>query len=182
VATIPSYLYACREVVLRVVQGDEVELPPNPTINAKVQSILMEGSNLGEKVTCKSSKVGRNARASSRCCLNHVIVMDNVQIGENCVLQISTLGAGCVIGKNCDLNDCQAALGQRVPTGTKEKGGSLMDGCSVVVPIELSYVRDLPRRGHLCRRQAFSLSSFSSLSSTLGSGRDCMIQTGNYPQ
>jgi NDP-sugar pyrophosphorylase family protein len=128
VATIPSYLYACREVVSRVVQGDaKVELPPNTTVNAKFQSILMEGATLGEKVTCKSSTVGRNAKVSSRCRLNNVIVMENVEIGENCVLQNSILGAGCVIGENCNLNDCQVAPGKQVPTGTKEKGESLID-------------------------------------------------------
>ena len=52
--------------------------------------------------------------------------MDDVTVGENCVLQNSVLGTGSIVGDNCNLNDCQVGPGATVPTGTKEKGDSFM--------------------------------------------------------
>ena len=129
--SIPSYLYACREVVALAVAGNEanpcVSLPPNSTVNAKFNSVVLQDATLGEKVTCKASTIGRRSKLSAKCRLNNVVVMDDVTVRDNCILQNSILGAGCTIGENCNLNDCQVAPGKVVPAGTKEKGESLMD-------------------------------------------------------
>ena len=131
VSTIPSYLYACREVVTRAVDGDNsnpcVALPPNTTVNSYSHSIVLQDATLGEKLTCKSSTIGRRSRLSAKCRLNNVVLMDDVIVRDNCILQNSILGKGCIIGENCNLNDCQVAPGKVVPAGTKEKGESLMD-------------------------------------------------------
>lgn len=132
--TIPSYLYACREVANRAIDDDQnktknpcVYLPPKTTVNAKFHSIILEGATLGDKVTCKSSTVGRRCLINAKCRLNNVVAMDDVTVRDNCILQNSILGSGCTIGENCNLNDCQVAPGKDVPAGTKEKGESLMD-------------------------------------------------------
>jgi NDP-sugar pyrophosphorylase family protein len=135
--TIPSYLYACREVVTHAVEEDvdgstsnpcgAPFFPPNTTINARSQTIVLEDATLGEKVTIKSSTIGRSCKISAKCRLNNVVLMDNVVVKDNCILQNSILGKGCTIGENCNLNDCQVAPGKVVPAGTKEKGESFMD-------------------------------------------------------
>jgi translation initiation factor eIF-2B subunit gamma len=128
--TIPSYLYACREVVSKAVTYDKkkenpgVSLPPKTTVNTKFNSIVLEGAVLGEKVTCKSSVIGRSSTLAPKCRLNNVVVMDHVTVGENCVLQNSILGRGCKVGENCNLNDCQVTANKVIPAGTKEKGES----------------------------------------------------------
>jgi translation initiation factor eIF-2B subunit gamma len=135
--TVPSYLFACREVVTRAVEDVDdtsnlcVAFPPNTTINARSQTIVLEDATLGEKVTIKSSTIGRFSKISAKCRLNNVVLMDKVVVKENCVLQNSILGKGCTIGENCNLNDCQVAPGKVVPAGTKEKGESLMDATLV---------------------------------------------------
>jgi len=131
-STIPSYLYACREVVMKAVEDNTaknpcVALPEGATLNSKFLTIILKDSELGDKVQCKSCSIGRNVIVSAKCRLNNVVVMNNVRVGENCVLQNSILGEGCTIGENCNLNDCQVPPGKTVPAGTKEKGESFMD-------------------------------------------------------
>jgi translation initiation factor eIF-2B subunit gamma len=57
--------------------------------------------------------------------------MNNVQLGDNVVLQNTIVGVGAVIGDNCSLNDCQVAAGMNVVSGTKEKGEVLIDTAAV---------------------------------------------------
>mmetsp|Transcript_34694 Transcript_34694/g.70156 ORF Transcript_34694/g.70156 Transcript_34694/m.70156 type:complete len:257 (+) Transcript_34694:1353-2123(+) len=129
-STIPAYLYGCREIVANAaVAGTEVQktiFPEGTQVNSKFQSILLPSSTVGEKVTLKSSTVGKGTKLGSRCRLNNVVIMDGASVGDNCILQNSVVGAGCVIGENCNLNDCQVAPGAEVPSLTKEKGESFM--------------------------------------------------------
>jgi translation initiation factor eIF-2B subunit gamma len=129
-STIPSYLYACREVVAKAMEDETnpcVALPEGASLNSKFFSAILRDSEMGDKVQCKSCTIGRNVRLSAKCRLNNVVVHDNVTVGENCVLQNSILAEGCSIGENCNLNDCQVPPGKSVPAGTKEKGESFMD-------------------------------------------------------
>lgn len=131
-STIPSYLYACKEVMKKALEDEDrnnpcLFLPPKTRTNDKFHWIALEGSEMGEKVQCRSTTVGRLSKLSAKCRLNNVVVMDNVSIGENCVIQNSIIGAGCKIDEKCSLNDCQVAPGKLVPAMTKEKGESLID-------------------------------------------------------
>ena len=129
-ATIPAYLYGCREVVAEATKAGadvhKVVFPDGTQVNSKFQSIILPESSISEKVTLKSSTVGKGAKLGGRCRLNNVVIMDGASIGDNCILQNSVLGAGCVIGENCNLNDCQVAPGAEVPSLTKEKGESFL--------------------------------------------------------
>jgi len=141
--TIPSYVYACREVAnqaitaskTKTVNADETNgkktekhdigilyLPQDSTVNTKFKTITLPDTTLGEKVQVKSSTIGRGVKIGDRCRLNNVVVHDNVTIGENCVLQNSVLSAGCSVGDNCNLNDCQVRSKSNVVKGTKAKG------------------------------------------------------------
>jgi translation initiation factor eIF-2B subunit gamma len=131
-STIPSYLYACKEVMNGALQDEHgtnpcLFLPPKTKKNEKFHWIALDGLEAGEKIQCRSSTIGRRSKLGDRCKLNNVVVMDDVTIGENCVIQNSIIGAGCVIGEKCSLNDCQVAPGKAVPPLTKEKGESLVD-------------------------------------------------------
>jgi translation initiation factor eIF-2B subunit gamma len=123
--TIASFLYACKEVVAN---GATLTMPPESKWNGKFQSLMLEGSTLGAKVTTKSSVVGKDCQLGSKCRLNNVVIMDNVTIGENCSLQNTVIGSGARLGNNCSLNDCQIGPGKELPAGTKEKGESFMVG------------------------------------------------------
>mmetsp|Transcript_9241 Transcript_9241/g.26007 ORF Transcript_9241/g.26007 Transcript_9241/m.26007 type:complete len:665 (-) Transcript_9241:104-2098(-) len=129
-ATIPAYLYGCREVVAEAAKaGADVHkavFPDGTQVNSKFQSIVLPESSVGEKVTLKSSTVGKGAKLGGRCRLNNVVILDGASVGDNCILQNSVLGAGCIIGENCNLNDCQVAPGAEVPSLTKEKGESFL--------------------------------------------------------
>jgi len=131
-STIPSYLYACKEVITRALDDQDGQnpclfLPPKTNTNDKFYWIALEGSEMGAKVQCRSSTIGRRSKLSDKCRLNNVVVMDDVTIGESCVIQNSIIGSGCVIAEKCSLNDCQVAPGKTVPPMTKEKGESLID-------------------------------------------------------
>lgn len=129
-STIPAYLYGCREIVVDATKAGadvhKIIFPEGTQVNSKFHSILLPGSTVGEKMTLKSSTVGKGAKLGGRCRLNNVVIMDGASVGDNCTLQNSVLGAGCVIGDNCTLNDCQVAPGVEVPSLTKEKGESFM--------------------------------------------------------
>lgn len=131
-STVPSYLYACREVMTRALEDPDgknpcLTLPPKTKKNEKFHWIALEDSMFGEKVQCRSSTIGRRSKVSDRCKLNNVVVLDDVLIGENCVIQNSIIGSGCVLGEKCSLNDCQVSTGVIVPPMTKEKGESFID-------------------------------------------------------
>jgi hypothetical protein len=129
-ATIPAYLYGCREVVAEAAKaGTDVHkavFPEGTQVNSKFQSVILPETSIAEKVTLKSSTVGKGAKLGARCRLNNVVIMDGAIVGDNCILQNSVLGAGCVVGDNCNLNDCQVAPGGEVPSLTKGKGESFM--------------------------------------------------------
>ena len=121
----PSYLYACRELVKN---GSNATLPPNSKWNGKFHSLVMEGATIGTKINMKSAVVGKACTLGPKCRLNNVVIHDNVTIGENCSLQNTVIGSGAVLGNNVSLNDCQVGSMKEIPAGTKEKGESFMVG------------------------------------------------------
>mmetsp|Transcript_14613 Transcript_14613/g.27478 ORF Transcript_14613/g.27478 Transcript_14613/m.27478 type:complete len:658 (-) Transcript_14613:42-2015(-) len=132
--TIPSYMYACREVVTRAIASSAVTtnqtknefgalyLPEGTTIDDKFNCVVLPDTVIGEKVQIKSCTIGRGVSIGNRCRLNNVVVHDNAVIGENSILQNSTLSEGSIIGMNCNLNECQIGIRAEVPVGTKAKG------------------------------------------------------------
>lgn len=133
--TIASYMHASREVVSQVsaIAADQssntkinsksgnpcLQIPPKTLVRSNFHTILLPGSNIGDKVTLKSTTVGFNCKLGNKCRFNNVIVMDNVTIGDNVILQNSIVGAGCTIGDNCNLNDCQVASGMEISSDRK---------------------------------------------------------------
>ena len=153
--TIPSYLYACREMVAHAVKtknGDSTNSSKsrqstsnnnkktgksttesntlscldNVRLDSKNNSMFLAGASLGDKVQVKSCTIGKNVKIGNRCRLNNVVVMDNAVIGDNCVLQNSVVSSNCSVGDNCNLNDCQLGPGASVSSGTKTKAESFM--------------------------------------------------------
>ena len=133
--TIPSYLHANKEFANAVCQlPNEVTtqgmtaldmiVPTATQVNRKFSSLLLPGTQTGQKVTFKSAVVGRNCKLGNKSRLNNVVLMDHVTIGDNVVLQNSIIGAGCSIGDNSNLNDCQVC--KDLPAGTKEKSESFL--------------------------------------------------------
>ena len=122
---IQSYLFANKETVAN---GSTLKMPSESKWNGKFQSLVLQGSTLGAKVTMKSSIVGSDCKLGGKCRLNNVVIMDNVTIGENCSLQNTIIGSGSKLGNNTSLNDCQVGPGKELPAGTKEKGESFMVG------------------------------------------------------
>lgn len=140
--TIPSYMYACREVVAKAINSSAVVhgtslsqlskskksdfgtlcIPEGTLVDEKFNCLVLPDAIIGEKVQIKSCTIGNGVSIGNRCRLNNVVVHDNVVIGENTILQNSTLSKGCVIGMNCNLNECQVGIGAEVPVGTKAKG------------------------------------------------------------
>lgn len=126
--TIPSYLFACKEVVAR---GSSLAMPPNSKWNGKFHSLVLEGSTLGAKLTMVDCVVGKSCQIGAKCRFKNVVIMDSVVIGEGCSLQNTVVGAGVELGANCSLNDCQVGPGKHLPANTKEKGESFMVGDAI---------------------------------------------------
>jgi len=147
--TIPSYLYACREMASRYCLMSDVAavniknqtlpsssssstttatyfetLPKGSIIDRKTQSILLPDVSLADKVQIKSCTLGARSKVGAKSRLNNVVIMDDVVIGENCVLQNSVVSSHCIIGENSNLNDCQVGPKAVVSPGTKAKGES----------------------------------------------------------
>lgn len=134
--TIASYLHACREVLTKAIttpqEGKDVKhnknagvkLPKETSVRGKFNSILLPWAATGDKVTFKSTCVGRRCKLGNKCRLNNVVIMDDVTIGDNVILQNSIIGSGAKIGDNCNLNDCQVSPGKDIPSGEKAKGES----------------------------------------------------------
>ena len=139
--TIPSYLYACREMASRACTTPEhvvnkknptatsssipfATLPHGTVIDTKTHSILLPDASMEDKVQIKSCTVGHRSKIGAKSRLNNVVIMDDVVIGENCVLQNSVISTGCIIGENSNLNDCQVGPKAMVSSGTKAKGES----------------------------------------------------------
>ena len=137
--TIASYMHASREVVKQAsiaagaggsssggTSGKEanpcLQLPSKTLVRSNFHTILLPGAAVGDKVTLKSTTVGRNCKLGNKCRLNNVVLMDDVTIGDNVVMQNSIVGFKCTIGDNCNLNDCQVASGTEISSGEKAKG------------------------------------------------------------
>ena len=137
--TIASYMHASREVVKQAsitagAGGSSssdtygkganpcLKLPPKTLVRSNFHTILLPGAAVGDKVTLKSTSVGRNCKLGNKCRLNNVVLMDSVTIGDNVVMQNSIVGSKCSIGDNCNLNDCQVAPGTEISSGEKAKG------------------------------------------------------------
>jgi hypothetical protein len=122
---VPSYVYACREVVTQAIKMKSPTtlplFPKGASVDKKFNSITLQNSSLGDKVQIKSSTIGKNVTVGNRCRLNNVIVMDDVTIGNNCMIQNSILSKGCKVADNCSLNDCQLGPNCSLSVVTKAK-------------------------------------------------------------
>jgi len=140
--TINAYLYANREVAHQVSAiaavhhtSSDQKAPPNPclalpegaSVKPKFHSVLLPGTTVGDKVTFKSSVVGRNCQLGAKCRLNNVVLQDNVTLGDNIILQNTVVGHHATLAENCNLNDCQVAPGMSLPAGTKQKGEAFVN-------------------------------------------------------
>jgi hypothetical protein len=148
-SSIPAFLHASKELVSQVIAASGganpaplsssssraisanpcLFVPLNSTIRAKSQSVILPETThdmLGDKLTFKSTIVGRYCKLGNKCRLNNVVLFDNVTLGDNCIIQNTIVGPGAVIGDNCSLNDCQVAPGKVVAAGTKHKGEALL--------------------------------------------------------
>jgi len=126
--SIPAYLYACREFLLRASSLDvvrTVHLTPDCQLQTKYRSVLLKGTSVGEKLKLQNSTVGARCKIGARCKLNNVVLLDDVIVGDNCVLQNSVVGAKAIVRDNCSLNDCQIGQGVEVEKGRKLKGESV---------------------------------------------------------
>jgi len=148
--TIPSYLYACREVVHHLLQRPApaqlvdsssdadafkscfAPFPKGAKLMTKFNTVVLGGetttSVVGDKVTLKSSTVGPNVTIGSKSKLNNVVVMEGAVVGEHCTLQNSVIGSGAVIGEGVSFNDVQVGFGVTVAGGVKLKGESVARG------------------------------------------------------
>ena len=131
--TVPSYLVACREIATLGLADSRkgvnpcLFFPTGAVLNAKFNSVIMKGAEVGEKNLIKSSVLETGTKLGAKCKLNNAVVMSNTTIGENVILQNAVVGEGCIIGENCSLSYVRIARGKVIAPGTKEKGDLSMD-------------------------------------------------------
>lgn len=147
--TLAAYLYANREMAHQISAIDYVHtaapstpqqhavlatklnpcliLPAGASVKPKFHSVLLSECTVADKVTFKSSVVGRSCTLGANCRLNNVVLHDNVTVGDNTILQNTVVGSNSSIAENCNLNDCQVCSGKTLPSGTKKKGEAFTD-------------------------------------------------------
>lgn len=142
--TIAAYLYANREIARQVsaiaavhtssahnseqiTSNPCLALPAGASVKPKFHSLLLSNCTVADKVTFKSSVVGRNCKLGANCRLNNVVLQDNVTVGDNTILQNTVIGSNSSVAENCNLNDCQVCPGKSLSAGTKKKGEAFID-------------------------------------------------------
>lgn len=143
--TIPSYMYANREVThaasidaaVHIPTSSSFEfssmtptrlfLPPGATVKTKFHAIILPNTTVADKATLKSCVIGHNCTIGANCRFNNVVLHDNVTVGDHTILQNTVVASRGIIGEHCNLNDCQVAADTTIPPGTKKKGESLLD-------------------------------------------------------
>lgn len=81
-----------------------------------LDSLIGEGSKIGDKALVKRSVIGRNCHIGEKSKITNSIIMDNVKIGEGVIIQGSIICSGSNLNEKTELKDCLVCYDQDVTT------------------------------------------------------------------
>ncbi|KAI5948907.1 GCD1 [Candida theae] len=89
-------------------------------------SIVGDGTELGEKTNVKRSVVGHNCTIGKKVRITGSLILDNVTIGDDVQLENCIIGHHVKIQPKSKLINCNVESTNDVPTGTQAKGDTLL--------------------------------------------------------
>ena len=103
---------------------------PSVRLNRSIvgqDSMVGEGSSIGEKVMIKKSIIGRHCIIKEKVKITNSIVMDYSVIEEGCSITGSVVSSHVEIGEKCDVKDSVVAGGQKINPMGKYNNESVME-------------------------------------------------------
>lgn len=91
-----------------------------------IDSLIGEGTQLGEKTNVKRSVVGSNCIIGKRVKLTGTLVLNNVTIEDDAQLENCIIGNGALIRSKVKLTNCNVESTNEVAKGTQSKGDTLL--------------------------------------------------------
>lgn len=96
------------------------------TANVGADSIVAEGTTLGERTNVKRSVVGRGCVIGKRVKLTGCVILDGVSIGDDVLLENTIVGNDAVIHNKAKLVNCNVESTHEVAQGMHAKGDTLL--------------------------------------------------------
>ncbi|KAL2700658.1 hypothetical protein AAEP93_007477 [Penicillium crustosum] len=93
---------------------------------SKTDCLLGSNVTVEEHSVIKESCIGPNSKICSGARIMGCVILDNVVIGERCVLTGCVVGSGSYIGNDSVLRDCEIQEGNVVPEQTEAKNEKFM--------------------------------------------------------
>ena len=90
-------------------------------------SIVGEGTTLGDKTVVKRSVIGRNCVIGEKVKITNSILMDNVFVSEGVVIQGSVLCNNIKINQKSEFKDCLIGYNQDIITTGKYSNETIQD-------------------------------------------------------
>lgn len=127
---LPVYMEANRhflKIQARELAGGKPAAPKDKTMaNVGADSIVAEGTKLGERTNVKRSVVGSNCVIGKRVKLTGCVILDGVTIGDEVQLENTIVGHSAIIHNKCKLTNCNVESTHEVAQGTSAKGDTLL--------------------------------------------------------
>ncbi|XP_056389088.1 translation initiation factor eIF-2B subunit gamma [Hyla sarda] len=123
VNSLAMYIEANKQVPQSSICSEEPRVHPTAEITDKLMvgadSMIGEQTKIGEKTSVKHSLVGTKCIIKERAKITNCIIMNDVTIGDSCILQGSVICNKADIHSSADIKDCLLGSGQRI--NSKEK-------------------------------------------------------------
>lgn len=130
-----SYLETNRQM-LNMIQETDPKMLDNldPTVNVvndAQQTGISQQSQIGEKTVLmaqsnvKKSLIGFNCKIGKKVKITGSIILDNVEIEDNCIIENCIIGYDCIIKKKSKMVNCQVEGGYVIPESSMFKGEML---------------------------------------------------------
>ncbi|RWS26852.1 translation initiation factor eIF-2B subunit gamma-like protein [Leptotrombidium deliense] len=122
-----SYVEANKQLPRNMIEHSVT--PSTPTSKAQIgpDCIIGKDTVFGDRCAVKKTVIGRNCNIQGKVKLVNCVVMDNVEIEENCSIQGSIICSGVHIGHSSEIKDCVIASKQNVVAFAKFSNEVIMD-------------------------------------------------------
>ncbi|XP_065827922.1 translation initiation factor eIF2B subunit gamma-like isoform X2 [Oscarella lobularis] len=124
--TVPFYMEANRQIAKQTSVHSTATIKPKSQVGS--DSLVGEGTSIGEKCSVKWSIIGKHCVLSDKVKVSNCVIMDYVTIKEGCNLQQCIVCENAHVDEGCSLKDCQVAKGFTVKGKTDAKGEVLIAG------------------------------------------------------
>lgn len=124
---IPAYVESNRYIMS--LRAKELQQPVQPkekgaaTVGA--DSVVGEGTVLGERTSVKKTVVGNQCSIGKRCRLTGCVLLDGITVGDDVVMENCVIGQGATVETKARLTNCNIEGGYTVNKAFQAKGETL---------------------------------------------------------